>query len=564
MVAGELVQEHTRAESTGAPDDVGTITGGKAAHELRSGPLVPIDKLDQYTVLESGDEAVNLLKALNSRASEQEIPPDEREAMLPKGGGVGGEEENAKKENKCLETKLYWRRFGVLAIFSLYSLVNSFQWIQYSIITNVFCDYYGVSSNQVDWLSIVYMVAYIPLIFPATWLLDKKGLKLTALMGAGLNCLGAWVKCASVSRDLFGVTMFAQVICSLAQVFILGLPSRIASVWFGPKEVSTACATAVLGNQLGTAIGFLLPPVLVPNTSGDFELMGHNIKVMFYGTAIIASVLFILTVIIFKDRPEMPPSYAQAVLPGSPPEDYSYKQSIINLFQNKAFLLLLVSYGIMTGSFYSVSTLLNQMIMACYESQELNAGRIGLTLVVAGMVGSIICGLWLDYTKTYKMTTLAVYILSFLGMLIFTFTLDLKNIYLVFFTAGVLGFFMTGYLPLGFEFGVEITYPESEGTSSGLLNAFAQIFGIIFTLIQGQLTTAYNPLVGNLFLCAWIFLGILLTALIKSELKRNNVNMEAEGKQPLPTGCPVEGSKAEMTTATKLENSISFSHETSV
>lgn len=34
---------------------------------------------------------------------------------------------------------------------------------------------------------------------------------------------------------------------------------------------------------------------------------------------------------------------------------------------------------------------------------------------------------------------------------------------------------MTGYLPLGFEFGVEITYPESEGTSSGLLNASAQV-----------------------------------------------------------------------------------------
>lgn len=34
---------------------------------------------------------------------------------------------------------------------------------------------------------------------------------------------------------------------------------------------------------------------------------------------------------------------------------------------------------------------------------------------------------------------------------------------------------MTGYLPLGFEFAVEITYPESEGTSSGLLNASAQV-----------------------------------------------------------------------------------------
>uniref|UniRef100_A0A3Q1HCD1 Major facilitator superfamily (MFS) profile domain-containing protein n=1 Tax=Acanthochromis polyacanthus TaxID=80966 RepID=A0A3Q1HCD1_9TELE len=121
---------------------------------------------------------------------------------------------------------------------------------------------------------------------------------------------------------------------------------------------------------------------------------------MFYGTAAVSTVLFVLTVIVIKDRPPLPPSQAQAVLPDSPPEDYSYKQSIINLIKNKAFILLLVSYGIMTGSFYSVSTLLNQMIMAYYE--ELNAGRIGLTLVVAGMVGSILCGLWLDHTKTYK------------------------------------------------------------------------------------------------------------------------------------------------------------------
>uniref|UniRef100_A0A3Q0S823 Choline/ethanolamine transporter FLVCR1 n=1 Tax=Amphilophus citrinellus TaxID=61819 RepID=A0A3Q0S823_AMPCI len=498
MVAGELVQEHLRAD-TGAPDDI--------------------------TV---------------------------------------GRKEVEEEEGKRLETRLYRRRFAVLTVFSLYSLVNAFQWIQYSIITNVFTQYYGVTNDKVDWLSIVYMVAYVPLIFPATWLLDRKGLRLTALLGAGLNCAGAWLKCGSVSPELFGVTITAQVICSVAQVFILGLPSRVASVWFGPREVSTACATAVLGNQLGTAIGFLLPPVLVPNTPDDVELTGHNISIMFYGTAAVSTVLFILAVLVIKDRPPLPPSQAQAVLPDSPPEDYSYKQSILNLAKNKAFVLLLISYGIMTGSFYSVSTLLNQMIMACYE--ELNAGRIGLTLVVAGMVGSILCGLWLDRTKLYKITTLIVYILSFLGMLVFTFTLDLDNIYLVFITAGILGFFMTGYLPLGFEFGVEITYPESEGTSSGLLNAFAQIFGIIFTLIQGKLTTDHGPLAGNLFLCAWIFLGIILTALIKSELKRHNVNMGADSKhlQALPTDCPGDCPSKRKSNGVQLEPSVSFSRETSL
>lgn len=36
------------------------------------------------------------------------------------------------------------------------------------------------------------------------------------------------------------------------------------------------------------------------------------------------------------------------------------------------------------------------------QDEEVNAGRIGLTIVVAGMVGSLICGFWLDKTKTYK------------------------------------------------------------------------------------------------------------------------------------------------------------------
>ncbi|XP_077781693.1 choline/ethanolamine transporter FLVCR1 [Podarcis muralis] len=437
----------------------------------------------------------------------------EAEAMLP-----------ASTSEVKLIRRLSKRRLVVLVIFSLYSLVNAFQWIQYSILTNVFTRYYNVSNSQIDWLSMTYMVTYIPLIFPATWLLDTRGLRITALLGSGLNCLGAWIKCTSVQPNLYVVTLVAQIVCSVAQVFILGLPSRIASVWFGPKEVSTACAVAVLGNQLGTAIGFLLPPVLVPNTADDMDLMGQNIRIMFYGTAAVSTFLFILAAVAFKEKPKYPPSQSQAVLLDVSPDNYSYKQSMINLFRNVPFVLLLISYGIMTGAFYSVSTLLNQMIITHYEGEEVNAGRIGLTLVVAGMVGSVICGLWLDYTKTYKQTTLVVYILSFVGMVVFTFTLDCGHLVVVFVTGGVLGFFMTGYLPLGFEFAVEITYPESEGTSSGLLNASAQIFGIIFTLIQGKLTTDYNPRAGNIFLFVWMFIGIILTALIKSDLRRHNVN----------------------------------------
>lgn len=79
---------------------------------------------------------------------------------------------------------------------------------------------------------------------------------------------------------------------------------------------------------------------------------------------------------------------------------------------------------------------------------------------------------------------------------------------------------MTGYLPVGFEFGAELTYPEPEVVSSGLLNASAQLFGIVFTILAGWLLTDYSDLVCNGTLTAALILGAALTLPIKSELRR--------------------------------------------
>jgi FLVCR family feline leukemia virus subgroup C receptor-related protein len=42
------------------------------------------------------------------------------------------------------------------------------------IITSILEKYYSVSTITVYWTSMIYMVTYIPLIVPASWLLDKK------------------------------------------------------------------------------------------------------------------------------------------------------------------------------------------------------------------------------------------------------------------------------------------------------------------------------------------------------------------------------------------------------
>lgn len=90
------------------------------------------------------------------------------DGVAEKGGVLESPSKKAPKEYQVFPI-----RWLVLFVFVFYSASNSMQWIQYSIIQDAVVKYYGVSSIQVYWTSMIYMITYIPLIFPASWLLDK-------------------------------------------------------------------------------------------------------------------------------------------------------------------------------------------------------------------------------------------------------------------------------------------------------------------------------------------------------------------------------------------------------
>ncbi|XP_046430609.1 feline leukemia virus subgroup C receptor-related protein 1 isoform X3 [Neodiprion virginianus] len=346
------------------------------------------------------------------------------------------------------ETKLYKKRWAILGIFVFYSASNAMQWIQYSIIANIVMKYYDVTDEAVNWTSLIYMVLYIPFIFPASYLLDK---------------------------------------------------------------------------LLGVAVGFLFPPMLVKN-SEDVTVIGDGLQTMFYIVAAITSVILVLILLFFKAEPPLPPSSAQAVQREAETSE-NFLFSVKTLLLNKGYLLLLLSYAINVGIFYALSTLLSQIILPYYPGHETDAGRIGLVIVLAGMLGSVLCGVVLDKTHRFKETTLCVYIFSFLGMMLFTFTLDSGHIYVVYLTSASLGFFMTGYLPVGFEFATELTYPEPEGTSAGLLNAATQVLGILFTLLYSHLFTIWGIFWANIGLCVTLGFGCLMTTLIPNDLRRQKAKL---------------------------------------
>ena len=118
--------------------------------------------------------------------------------VRPEGGGTPKPRGDGSGAEVAAEVRVSPRRWAVVLLFSSYSLCNAFQWIEYGSVNNVFVRFYGVSAFAIDWLSMSYMLVYIPLLFPVAWLLDKKGLRLIALLGSALNALGAWVKLGSL------------------------------------------------------------------------------------------------------------------------------------------------------------------------------------------------------------------------------------------------------------------------------------------------------------------------------------------------------------------------------
>nr|CAD7447771.1 unnamed protein product [Timema bartmani] len=483
-------------------------------------------------------------------------------------------EEPAKcKLQEDTKVKVYPRRWLMLLMFSVCLLVNCVQWIQYSIIPQVITRYYNVSTTLVDFTSIIYLVIFVPAIFPASYILDRlasllMGLRWATLLGAGLTALGAWMKVWSVSPDRFLITLLGQTVVGLGQVFQLTTSPRMAAVWFGPDQVATACSIGVFGNQFGVALGFLVVPLIIKNHDTLLDI-GSDLSFMFYTLAGITSIVFIIVLIcefqpghrdkneatrttacdallymrvaILSDygqatktysqtnEPPLPPSLGQALQRATAREGHKndFLGSIKRLLCNSNYTIHLMAYGINVGMYNTVCTLLGQLIEIRFqntEDWEQFAGRIGLLIVLVGTAGSMVFGFILDKTHKYKETTLAVYILTVLGMVGFSFSLASESRLLVYITAVLLGFFMGGYMPVGFEVGSELTYPEPEGTATGMLFIPPSILGVVFTLLYSWLIGVIGDLWASLVFVGILGIGAILTACIRKDYRRLTAN----------------------------------------
>ncbi|CDS43539.1 feline leukemia virus subgroup C [Echinococcus multilocularis] len=488
--------------------------------------------------------------------------------------------ENQKRQADAdsFEPVLFRKRWLMLFLFSSVSMLNAFQWLHINIVlpSAIFFWNSSLPSDQqgkdvaIAWLSMLYMLVYIPMIFPATWLLNHYGLRVSILIGAMLNMLGAWIKCLSMelsqpisspaSNASFPLLMVAQLVCALGQVFLLGVPAQLAATWFSKSELAMATAIGVFGNQVGCALGFGLPPLMVPAVTsstgvGDFEDFRKGFRIMFYGGAAIMSFDLLLVAIFFKEEPEIAPSRAQykrilqrrAQLAGDKPDEadfasafdhessvltaeesvlvnQSYFHQVAHSFKCISFIYLNICYGVNTGVYYEIGTLLNSIVAEFFPTEQVAIGWIGFSMVIAGLVGSIVAGVVLKKTGLYRLVLIIFYFLSVISMGAFMGSLYSNLIGTVFLTMILLGFFQSGFLPLGFEYAAEITYPIDEGLTSGILNTSAHIFGIILTQVATAMIGNYGALPTNIFILVCMAIAGVPACFMKDDLKRQRAH----------------------------------------
>ena len=143
-------------------------------------------------------------------------------------------------------------------------------------------------------------------------------------------------------------------------------------------------------------------------------------------------------------------------------------------------------------------------------------------MILGGILGALIIPMLSDYYR--KRTPFIVIALAgaTLGLAGITFATH----YWILLASGMItGFFLLSAGPIGFQYGAEITYPASEGTSNGLLLLMGQISGIAFIFgmdsfkssLTGSMTKPLIVLIGFMILSLFLATRLMESPLISRD-----------------------------------------------
>jgi len=403
--------------------------------------------------------------------------------------------------------KLYGYRWVMLGLFMVMVAVNQLLWITFAPITVDAASFFKVSDLMIGMLSMSFMLVYMVVSIPASWIIDTYGIKIGA--GTGALLTGFFGLMRGWAGADFNMVLIAQIGIAIGQPFLLNAITKLSARWFPLEERATASGLGTLAMYIGILAGMVVTPLL-------FTSKGLTGMMNLYGIlAVAAAILFL---VFSREAPPTPPCEAHG-------EERALALDGFKLmFKSRDFWLLMVIFFIGLGVFNSITTWIENITMP-RGFTAVQAGSTGGIMIVGGILGALVMPFLSDYYRRRTPFIMVALAGATIGLIGITFATSYA---LLLFFGAMLGFFLLSSGPIGFQYGAEITFPASEGASNGWLLLMGQVSGIAFIFgmdgLKSETTGSMTyPLTG--------MIGFMIFSLIlSSRLKESKILM---GNEPV-------------------------------
>jgi len=400
--------------------------------------------------------------------------------------------------------RIYKYRWIILAVFMGVIAMNQLMWITFAPVTSNAAVFYHVSDLSIGLLSMIFMLVFIVVSIPASWVIDTLGFRTGVGIGAILT--GVFGLLRGLCASDFTWVFIAQTGIAIGQPFILNAMTTIAARWFPIRERAVASGLASLAVYLGIIIGMALTPSLVIHS-------GMRSMLLTYG--IISAAATVIFIILVREKPPTP-----ACPPGQE-ERSLVLDGLKSMLRKKNYILLLIIFFFGLGVFNAVATWIEEIVKPRGFSIT-QAGMAGGLMILGGLVGAVIISALSDHYRRRVPFILIAVATSILGLAGITFSTTYP---LLLASSFVMGFFLLSAGPVGFQYGAEIAYPSPEGTSNGLLLLAGQISGILFILgmdlfkspVTGSMTASLVILMILLFISFGMGIFLRESSLLKGQ-----------------------------------------------
>ncbi len=268
--------------------------------------------------------------------------------------------------------KVYGYRWIMLFAFMFVVTINQLLWITFAPITGSAGRFYGVSDLSIGLLSMIFMIVYVVISIPASWIIDTYGIRFAVGTGAVLTGI------FGLLRGLFATdytwVLISQIGIAIGQPFILNAITNLAARWFPIRERATASGLGTLAMYLGILLGLVVTPYLTIQSGIAGMLFIYGI------VSVLAAILFFSFA---KERPPTPPcrpdqEERSLVLDG-------FKQ----MLHKRDYIFLMLIFFVGLGIFNGVTTWIEDIVRPRGFS-IIQAGITGGLMIVGGIVGAVV------------------------------------------------------------------------------------------------------------------------------------------------------------------------------